>query len=486
MREGGQPGQGTAPTLLLLLLQLLRPRPAAADFVLLDPDSFRPLFHDVKINATAPTDQGPLNAPAFEWAKANVPFFEASDKDIETAYAFRWRAYFTHIIPTNYSTNPWVISECFSPSIAGRCSWAAPSGAINAAAGHHIREGRWIRDPIFMDSEIRFWYNFGTPSLGSNGAYSSWIQHASWQRALVSGDTSLFAQQNDKNESLLQAMADQYDRRERQLRVDGENKAFGSDAYEHCYSMLDGWDAMEGSISGGGCRPSVNAMFYGNAMGIAALATELGQTGLAANFTHRAETIREMYLRLLWNPEISFFAVWKDGSPAKRGPHNATNGIPFGFPKWVCGSGTPNGGPSTDPPPRPPDFLLPPVPARPLHCPQTIENFSWACNKTVGVRELLGLGPPWYFQVPRLNDSAKYQVSWAQLFDDQGFQAKWGPSSPNKPGSLHRRGASTFKEQPVGHFKRKEGLAIAPKKRPRSRRPHHRGATRSLLQLDCR
>ena len=83
--------------------------------------------------------QGPLNEPAFEWAKANVPFFESSDKDLEKAYAFRWRAYFTHIIPTNMTTNPWVISECFSPTIPGRCSWAAPSGAINAAAGHHIR-----------------------------------------------------------------------------------------------------------------------------------------------------------------------------------------------------------------------------------------------------------------------------------------------------------------------------------------------------------
>lgn len=83
--------------------------------------------------------QGPLNEPAFEWAKANVPFFESSDKDLEQAYAFRWRAYFTHIIPTNLTTNPWVISECFSPTIPGRCSWAAPSGAINAAAGHHIR-----------------------------------------------------------------------------------------------------------------------------------------------------------------------------------------------------------------------------------------------------------------------------------------------------------------------------------------------------------
>ena len=132
-----------AKPLHFLLVTLLAPasqlRAVHGAFQLLDPEDFKPLFHDVKINATAPADQGPLNEPAFEWAKANVPFFECSDKDIETAYAFRWRAYFTHIIPTNETTNPWVISECYSPTIPGRCSWAAPSGAINAAAGHHIR-----------------------------------------------------------------------------------------------------------------------------------------------------------------------------------------------------------------------------------------------------------------------------------------------------------------------------------------------------------
>jgi hypothetical protein len=118
-----------------------------------------------------------------------------------------------------------------------------------------------------------------------------------------------------------------------------------------------------------------------------------------------------MYLGLLWNPEIDFFAVWKDGTPAKAGPHNRTNGIPFGSPKWICGSGSPDGGPPPPPPPPPPQELqepeqeggglqLPPVPIRPLHCPQTISNYSWPCNKTVQVRELLGLGPPWYFGVP--------------------------------------------------------------------------------------
>lgn len=61
--------------------------------------------------------------------------------------------------------------------------------------------------------------------------------------------------------------------------IDGrENKIPHSPDLPHCYSILDGWDAMEGSTSGGGCRPSNNAMFYGNALAIAELATATGDT----------------------------------------------------------------------------------------------------------------------------------------------------------------------------------------------------------------
>ena len=161
-----------------------------------------------------------------------------------------------------------------------------------------------------MDSEIRFWYGLGGGGLGSNGAYSNWIQHAAWQRALVTGETSLFQQTSadgESGETLLELMAKEFDAKERQTRLDWceialqwpmptenrhqfavdlnrptiddrENKIPHSPDLPHCYSILDGWDAMEGSISGGGCRPSNNAMFFGNALAIAELATATGDT----------------------------------------------------------------------------------------------------------------------------------------------------------------------------------------------------------------
>ena len=35
-------------------------RTALAEFVLLEPDDFKPLFHDVKLGTTDPSDQGPM------------------------------------------------------------------------------------------------------------------------------------------------------------------------------------------------------------------------------------------------------------------------------------------------------------------------------------------------------------------------------------------------------------------------------------------
>ena len=45
----------------------------------------------------------------------------------------------------------------------------------------------------------------------------------------------------------------------------------------HLGAVDDGWDAMEGSISSDGCRPTVGAMKYGDALAIAKLATQLGE-----------------------------------------------------------------------------------------------------------------------------------------------------------------------------------------------------------------
>ena len=56
----------------LLLLLALAPGLVAAEFLLLEPESFKPLYHDGKINATSPTDQvrGPSSCAPLSAAEA--------------------------------------------------------------------------------------------------------------------------------------------------------------------------------------------------------------------------------------------------------------------------------------------------------------------------------------------------------------------------------------------------------------------------------
>lgn len=56
---------------------------------------------------------------------------------------------------------------------------------------------------------------------------------------------------------------------------------------------------MEGSVSGAGCRPTVNAQMYAEAIAIAEIARLAGNETLAATFTLRARWLRETYLELL-------------------------------------------------------------------------------------------------------------------------------------------------------------------------------------------
>ena len=161
------------------------------------------------------------------------------------------------------------------------------------AAGHHISEGRWIRDPMPMDSNIKFWLgsmsgdnaqltpHFANGSSGGrargNTAYSEWIVTAAAKRSEVLGSFALGDDREGKPVEMgavLDGMVSWWEGRTLQTRLDcamaqRNNDAGAADcagaapgkfAYPYCYISDDGWDAMEGSISSDGCRPSVGAM----------------------------------------------------------------------------------------------------------------------------------------------------------------------------------------------------------------------------------
>jgi hypothetical protein len=92
---------------------------------------------------------GALPEPA--WYKANIPFIDLPDKTIENVYYYRWRVAHEAQKYTG-AKNGWIVTEFLGPVF-----YSAPYGGISAAAGHHIAEGRWIRDRRYLDDYIRYW-----------------------------------------------------------------------------------------------------------------------------------------------------------------------------------------------------------------------------------------------------------------------------------------------------------------------------------------
>jgi hypothetical protein len=124
---------------------------ASAKFVALDPDDFREHFVEgwpgPYLNGSG---SGDVNQTSFEWAAANLPLFDSSDADLTAAYYFRAKTYRSHLVQTDWVDLTHVVSE-FGPSV----SWGGVYGTINAAAGHHLSEGRWLRDASCVRSAAR-------------------------------------------------------------------------------------------------------------------------------------------------------------------------------------------------------------------------------------------------------------------------------------------------------------------------------------------
>ena len=63
----------------------------------------------------------------------------------------------------------YVVTE-FLPNV----SWAGAFNTIVASAGHHIYEGRWLRDHAVMDDYTRFWLS----GWARTHEYTSWLANA--------------------------------------------------------------------------------------------------------------------------------------------------------------------------------------------------------------------------------------------------------------------------------------------------------------------
>ena len=298
-----------------------------------------------------------------QWYEANIPFVDVPDQAIKDTYYYRWRV-IKHALKYTGAEEGWILSEFLGP-----VGYSAPNGGIVAAAAHHIREARWLRDPRYLDDYIDYWLRGSgsgpkpaTDFLNKNTTdwahqYSFWIADAVVARASADGRWDFALDRIPELERQWEKWAPQYDE---ELGLYWQTPVW--DAMEYTASAYQSDDPYHG---GDGFRPTLNAYQYGDARAIATLLRLRGRAGdraKAQRYDDRAAALQAHQERWLWDEEDQFYKhVMRDGNPDRD---------------------------------------------------------------KIADREQIGF-VPWYFHMaPEKNAAA-----WAQLTDPQGFAAPFGPTT---------------------------------------------------------
>ena len=279
------------------------------------------------------------NAVAEEFLCDNVPALDCPDKELERTYYFRWWTFRKHIksTPAGY-----IVTE-FLPEV----SWAGKYNAISCPASHHYAEGRWLRNREYLDDYARFW-------IGPDGSprnYSFPIADATLRLYKVHGD--------------LQLIKDTYD---------GLKRIYAEWESDHrdengLFWQMDGRDGMEVSISGAmssdatGYRATINSYMYADAMALSTMAEMLGKYLEATTYKEKAEEIKSLMDKYLWDEDAAFYKVIPRNGKMEFSPAREEHGY-----------------------------------------------------------------VPWIYDIPDVSKS----TAWAQLADEQGFKAPYGPTTAER------------------------------------------------------
>jgi hypothetical protein len=249
----------------------------------LDPESFRHYVDEFNANDPEDVNGHVPNASAWDWMKANIPWFACPDPQIERTYYFRWWTIRKHIKQT---PDGFLITEFLK-----KVGHAGEYNSLSCAFGHHVAEARWLRDPQWLDGDVAFWLH-GRPRQNFH-QFSGWAAAALWDRYRVDG-------RRDFVVSYLESLITDYEAWERERLTESG-----------LFWQRDVSDGMEESVSGGrrvrNVRPTINSYQYGNAKAIAEIARLAARPTIARTYRSKAARLKELVERRLWNREDRFF-----------------------------------------------------------------------------------------------------------------------------------------------------------------------------------
>jgi hypothetical protein len=229
------------------------------------------------------------NAQAWDWMVQEIPYFDCPAGQFEEIYYYRWWSFRKHIKQTDDGL---VLTEFITP-----VSHAGKHNTIACAVGHHLAEGRWLKDQKLLDEYVKFWFRSGPEDgpMPHFHKFSSWVPWALHQRYLVTGDKEFLV-------DLLDDLVADYG-----VWVTERGLPDGM-FWQH-----DVRDGMEESISGGrhvqNVRPTINSYMAANAQAIAKVAKVAGREEVADEFSKKAAGLRGKLNAELWDSEAKFFKV---------------------------------------------------------------------------------------------------------------------------------------------------------------------------------
>jgi hypothetical protein len=119
------------------------------------------------------------NSQSALWLRAEIPLFECPDPSVEEIYYFRWWAFRKHLRRGADTGGRYVFTE-----------FITRPKPVSSALGHHLAEGRWLRDSKYLDETVLYWLRGGVGGQSQTHLhkYSQWLAHAIYTRACVTGD----------------------------------------------------------------------------------------------------------------------------------------------------------------------------------------------------------------------------------------------------------------------------------------------------------
>jgi hypothetical protein len=255
-----------------------------------------------------------------QWYEENIPFLETPDSKLDEVYYYRWSTYKRALRYTVAGTG-FISTEYDVPVGYGQ----APYTGLVDAAGYHISDGRWLRNPDYAGEYLDFWLRGG----GTNGqrGFSEWLAGAAWQRYLVTGDATRLKENEQQLIQLWNAWNSN-------LTGSLYFQSPLSDATEYTETSMKTSDWFGG---GAGFRPTINTYMYEAARVISRVATMNGDTANASLFASRAASLKQQVQDQLWDPQRQFFMqIYNNasGNGALRGTRTTWREA-MGFTPWM-------------------------------------------------------------------------------------------------------------------------------------------------------